>query len=529
MKKTKRIISIITALTLALSLFAIMPTASAVEAEQNYTVTHRYEGEKVPVMIENDDYAALTNNLLDANQLPTVYFPATDESSERTLVDVTTMNDGLNQFKMLTDRQIANINNTDCWAQLRKTGSGTARNVEQIDLEYDLGAVCNVERFVFASVQDVSSGTTNISYHGKYYVGQYEVYLSNTKEDLYNSENLIYSFDQPDDYAQIRSGLQDVVFAKAEQGRYLAIKIIEPISYRTDDEAAATGVWPHIAEIGVFGSEYYIDTLRDNNTYSDASLRYTDATYEATFGDSLIAGKQATVGIYDTDESGNLRVLDPYVNNGTENISKLSLLTDNTIVGTSKHNYAQLYYKNGENPITVVSKMDIEYDLGDYCSVDRFFLAGVNHDLRVDEYTYWSKFSIGEFEVYLADSKADLYNKDNLIYSYRYSDTYRATQFDVQYSKPIEGKYLAVRILNPTSNGNNGYPRISAIAVMGEKIETAEPGDVNNDGSVDICDLVHLSIILKDNNLAVANADVDGSGEVDSDDLSALRTILLNN
>ena len=56
-------------------------------------------------------------------------------------------------------------------------------------------------------------------------------------------------------------------------------------------------------------------------------------------------------------------------------------------------------------------------------------------------------------------------------------------------------------------------------------------GDTNDDSAVDIRDLVHMKKYLADKDAAkinVSNSDLDGSGKIDADDLSALRKMLLS-
>ncbi len=525
MKNTKRIISVITALTLLLALFAVMPSTLALEAEQNYAVNYRdntnYNGNVN--YYDDTTYATEFGTSLIAGKTATAVVYDRDANDNLKVLDPTIPINGVNVSKlsMLTDGKVKGTDKEN-YAQLYYFGGASAGNVSRLDLEYDLGTICEIDRFLMMGVNYYANGVGDFNYWAKLSIGQFEVYLSTTKEDLYNAENMIYSYQYSDDF---RATQFDVTFNETEKGQYFAIRILNPVSV-ISSETNPSHLYPRIAEIGLYGEEgiSFTETLRDNTTYNDSTLRYNNETYSATFGNSLIAGQQANVVVYDKDENDNLRELDPNVVIESNNVSKLSLITDNKVDGLEATDYAQLYYKNG---VTQVSRMDLEYDLGGLCNVDRFFLMGPNHDLREGEYTYWSKLSIGEFEVYLSDSKTDLYNEDNLIYSYRYSDTYRATQFDVNYSKPVQGRYLAVRILNPTSNGNIGYPRISAIAVMGEKVETAEPGDVNADTKIDILDAVQLYKHLKDSSFTVANGDVDDSGDVDAADLTALRAMLL--
>ena len=108
-----------------------------------------------------------------------------------------------------------------------------------------------------------------------------------------------------------------------------------------------------------------------------------------------------------------------------------------------------------------------------------------------------------------------------VLYINVYLDDFRSLYSDVQ----TESVFSEIKsILLDMFSENEG----DAISVYGEKVETAEAGDVNEDTKIDILDAVQLYKHLNDNTFSVANGDVDKSGVVDAADLSALRAILLN-
>ena len=529
MKNTKRIISVITALTIVICMFAVMPTALATENNTNYTVNYRDLDNYKNYFYTNETYATeFGDSLLDGKTANAVVYDR-DASDNLKTLDPTVAVGGQNVSKlsMLTDGLVEGTDKTN-YAQLYYYGGSSAGNVSRLDLEYDLGTVCNINRFMLMGVNFKANSVGDFTYWGKLSIGEFEVYLSNTKEDLYNLENLIYSYSYSDEH---RSTFYDVNFITAETGRYFAIRILNPVSVLST-ETNPTHIYPRITEIGLFGEEGLVvdATYRDITNYNDTY--YDDAALAEEFGTSLIAGKTANAVVYDLDENENPKVLDPTVPVNGQNVSKLSMLTDGKAAGTDKTNYAQLYYYGGASSGNV-SRLDLEYDLGTVCNIDRFLLMGVNFKANnVGDFNYWARVSIGEFELYIANDKADLYKPENMVYSYKYSDEHRSTQFDLNFSKPVSGKYVAVRILDCTSVISSEtdpihiYPRISEIGVYGEKV--VESGDVNEDGEIDILDAVQLYKHLNDNTFSVANGDVDKSGVVDAADLSALRAILLN-
>ena len=439
MKNTKRIISVITALIMVLTMYAV--TATAIENAPAYSVVKRTESNQSTYTYTNEEYAAFGNNLIGGNKA-TVY-ALSDDLSERTLV--TELNDHANQLAMLTDSAIEDPGTGASRAQLYYPG-GIA--LPKVDLEYDLGGNCAIDKFTLISMQN----TKDFSYYSKFYTGKYEVYLSDSVADLYNSENLIYSYDYTTESE--RAGAQIVSFNEAVTGKYLAVRILETLSLTGEETGKA---YPRIAEIGLFGSEVYTETLRSESNYS--SYTYTNDQYVA-FGNNLISGSKATV--YSLSENLTDRTL---VTNLNDADNQLGMLTDSAVedAGTGASR-AQIYIANGS-----LSKADLEYDLGTTCTIDKFALISMQN---TRDFSYYSKFYAGKYEVYLSDSLNDLYDAENMVYSYDYTTVReRSGAQIVDFDKAVSGRYLAVRILDPLSllDTETSTPRIriAEIGVFG--------------------------------------------------------------
>ena len=464
-----------------------------------YTETLRSESNHTSVSYSDSDYSAFGNNLISG--VKGSVYALNDDLSERTLV--TNLNDADNQLAMLTDGAVTDSGDGKSRAQLYYNGGA---DLPKIDIEYDLGVNCSIDKFALISIQN----TKDFDYYGKFYAGKYEVYLSNDKEDLYKAENLVYSYD----YTTIRerSGAQFVDFENTVSGRYVAIRILDPLSLIGEETGSAK---TRIAEIGVFGTADYTVQHRTESNYTTTG--YTNDTY-AALGTNLLSGKLAET--YVPAEDG---LSHSAVTNLDNAATKLAMLTDGAVedpgTGASR---AQLFVTGGGE----LPKIDLEYDLGTTCTVDKFALISMQN---TKDFPYYSKFYTGKYEVYMSDNQADLYNAENLVYTYDYTEVAeRSGAQVVTFNKKATGRYFAVRILNPLSlegeETAKAYARIAEIGLFG-KIDN----DVNGDGVVDICDLVRLSLYLNDNNVEIANGDIDKSGVIDLDDLSALRTILLNN
>ena len=259
----------------------------------------------------------------------------------------------------------------------------------------------------------------------------------------------------------------------------------------------------------------YSVAKRTESNYS--TYTYTNAEY-AAFGNNLIGGNKATV--YSLSDDLSERTLVTELN---DHANQLSMLTDGAVEDSGDgKSRAQLFITGGG----ALPKIDLEYDLGSTCTVDKFALVSMQN---TRDFSFYSKFYTGKYEVYMSDNQTDLYSVENLVYTYDYTEVAeRSGAQVVTFNKKATGRYFAVRILNPLSlEGEEtaiAYARIAEIGLFG-KVDN----DVNGDGVVDICDLVRLSLYLNDNNVEIANGDIDKSGVIDLDDLSALRTILLNN
>ena len=491
----------------------------AVYGENVYTVEHRHRNNYANFSCQTDaDYAALGTSLI-ANKIPNAYY--LDDELNQTKFTVTG-----GELAKVTDGTVLSTAGAE-WAKIN-TSNG---NYNKVDLEYDMLSVCDVDKIVVASYHNRSVADNDVNWAVKRYIGKYEVYISQTKADLYDKSNLVYSYDSSEETSP--SGVQIISFAEKCTGRYFAIRILQSFN----DTSVSASPYPRLNEIAVYGDKDYDVQYRTADNYT--TFYYTKDSF-AAIGTNLISGKQATPTIYDenvtldkivtVDESTKNTYVEADI--GT-NIDKLSMLTDGLVQGTDKTNYAQLYYAGGGDKGNV-SQLDLTYDLGGFYDVDRFVLLGLQASNTSDSAgANWAlKLCIGEYEVYLSDSVDNLYDENNLIYSYKYEkDKFRSDSQNVTFNKDYTGRYIGVRILDCVSLNENDsvahqYPRIAEIGVYGEKV--VKLGDVNDDGNVDFRDLVRLGLYLDGRDVAIVNGDIDGIGDVNENDLIALRKKLLN-
>ena len=446
--------------------------------DESFTVTHRREDHNGTDLISDEQFAELGTNLIK-NELPTAYIP-NDDYSNRNQVDFSTMNGGSAEFLKMTDGTVSNNGGSACWAQLRKNGSGDERLVSKIDLEYDLGYYSNIDEFILVSVQDQSTKASDVEWHAKKYLGEYEVYISAYKSDLYNPENLVYSYNYKNE--EKRSGAQKVSFKNSVSGRYVAIRIKNPLSL---NEGESDTAWPRISEIGVFGEALYNVknrikiTASDDNTDLTTTYSLTNDEYDA-IGTNLLTSAVPSAFVPNTDGTGL-----EAANLDTSNGNPFDLVTDGVVVdngtGSSRASFNKPYTTDERG----ISELYLQYDLGEKCSISDFVLVSCQNPR---DFSYYQRFYTAKYEVYLSDSPDNLYSKTNLIYSYDYKDLEDATKPSgmqhVTFKDALEGQYLAIRITNPVVDNSisikNTHPRIAEIGVFGTKQSDSDDSDLEN-------------------------------------------------
>ncbi len=417
----------------------------AVYGESVYNVEHRNKNTYGTFSYQtDDDYNSIGTNLL-SQKMPTVY--ELDSALNRTLLAAKQ-----EELAKITDNEFVSDNANTKWAKIQ---SNTI-NPKMADIEYDFGSVCSVNKIVIASFHNPYTNDTNWDWAAKRYNGEYEVYLSESLENLYDKSNLVYSYNY-NDFAE-PSGVQVIDLTKAKSGKYFAVRVLNASS----DESVSS--YPHFCEIAAYDTSLYTVKHRTEDNYS--SFTYTNASY-AALGENLLFNKSATP--YSLNVlTGDRKAL---VGNSTatENLdahaTKLQMLTNGDVEGNTDNDVAKLYYHGG----APIPAMDLEYDLGTDCTVEKFVLVSQ----QGTDFAYANKLFIGEYEVYLADSKEDLYKSESLIYSYNYkNEAKRSGVQEVIFKKALTGRYLAVRIINPVSpvDGETvtAYPRIVEIGLFGD-------------------------------------------------------------
>ena len=381
------------------------------------------------------------------------------------------------------------------------------------ELTYDLGSEKNVDEFWISTHMSGETGTAI-----------YETYISDTKEDLYNSENRLFSYTNTD-----KLSFQKFVFEE-RKGAFFGIKIIMGVLKLESNDYS----YARIGEVALFG--------QDNTTVSTpkpASGAITETTSNGqTINDSIVYGKQASITYVDGEAAGTISN-EAFLNNLTDGVMKDK---NNTVVDMSGLTFVKSYnseddtftYANGYDPSNYTynadnleTYVDITYDLETECDINEFWLFSANNSS--DEHD----FAVGVYELYASNSLDNLYDASNkqLVYVNKQTGEYAQK---IHFDNSVSARYFGIKIINgckkiAAANVNYSWPRISQIAIFGDKKITVK-GDTNGDGVVNICDLVTFSeATLPEDGIATAKRylDMNEDGFVTSNDMSDLQKGLL--
>lgn len=379
------------------------------------------------------------------------------------------------------------------------------------ELTYDLGSEKNVDEFWISTNM---SGDTGMAI--------YETYISDTKEDLYNSENRLFSYTNKD-----KKCFQKFVFEE-RKGAFFGIKIIMGvISYAGEYSFARIG------EVALFG--------QDNTTVSTpkpADGAITEKTSNGqTINDSIVYGKQASVTYYvDGTKSEDINYNKAFLNNLTDGNMKSTDAVDMTAPNFVKSYNSEdgtFTYANGYDPSNYTYNADLDtyvnitYDLETECDINEFWLFSTNNSSTT------SDLAVGVYELYASNSLDSLYDASNkqLVYVNKQTGEYAQK---IHFDNSVSARYFGIKIINgckkiDAANVGYSWARISQIAIFGDKKITLK-GDTNGDGVVNICDLVTFSeATLPEDGFATAKRylDMNEDGFVKQDDMSDLQKGLL--
>ncbi len=309
---------------------------------------------------------------------------------------------------------------------------------------------------------------------------KYEVYASNSTGDLYSSDKLIASVDNPEAYRRniisVKSGAESVV--------YFGIKIIDPVN--TDfGEVLLVNYYPRICEISVYGQEGELVAASDLVNSSDKTEVYASYPYSEKINTSQnkLSGKYSTV-VYNKNgsfASGVSTNASPRENvyGEKETDTGYSFLTDNN--SSTTWYTSNMDFRDSDGKVHKDEKnyyVDIFFDAGTSFDVGMIYLLNhSNKALRMEHYQIWVtnnssdyskwKYTSGFWGIMthaLGDAQmiADIYNRSGVEEQFFFS------------KGELKARYFLIRVYNPchdvTLAGSAGlYPRLSEFSVYSKE------------------------------------------------------------
>lgn len=276
-------------------------------------------------------------------------------------------------------------------------------------ISYDLQAVKSIKNILILQNKDK-------------YVGKYQIYAANNRDELYNSGNKVFEIDSD----AVASSRQLATFAadgdNALSARYVGMKILKPNLSDTSDNTA------NLFEFNVY-------TYYDGYTYEGAKLEGADTVagakkYEefTSYSKNLIADIPAAGSYKTATESGEF------------NVSKNLTTSGDTFSDIEINNNKVYYIGERDENNKVLSLKDsadnyhqMTWELPCESSVNSLAFFGHRN-------VQWSPYHLA---VSFADTKAELFTDSAKTVDFYSLDTYGKVTLD----KAVNCKWVAVRVL----------------------------------------------------------------------------------
>ena len=286
-------------------------------------------------------------------------------------------------------------------------------------ITYDMGAGAIVNKFLIATD---NTGSSQIK--------KYEVFIADNYVSLYTNAHKIYTYENTSGTKS-----QVIVLATAKSGRYFGIRIITPSMVATEKKAI-------INEIEVIGTEGIKGDPGDNIE--------TDLTQDQvnTLGNSI--NKETTpYKIVNAQETENPT--------GGEDVLNIS----DGILSTRDY-YGAMYY-NGVR----ADSGTVTYDLGAGAIINKILIGTDGGDNQIRKY-----------EIFIGNKYNSLYTTQNKVVIYTNTNGTKSQLFTFATAKT--GRFIGVRIIQPSMYSNDTLARIHEIAAYGT------PGTPVVDNSVNL-------------------------------------------
>lgn len=349
---------------------------------------------------------------------------------------------------------------------------------------------------------------------------KYEIYVSDSLEALDEAGSLVATYTNTNFAPK-----QYFAFSKPVSGAYMMVRIIQAQAvqgHNGQQNAPTDYTYTRISEIAVFGENTDAYTLIENSTRDITNAASKDIT-AASYVRCVSNKKETQEGkVLFTDTEGYLSI-----NNGVYETG-----TDATMLGVdmgdnNSEKRFNRYYSTGpmhNSGSQLDTYEDVLLDIGDgnmgkSVTFKSVIIGTDPSDNGIFNAAY-------KFEVYASDDINTI--ADNAPIAVCTNKDY-SSNVEILFNKAVSAKYVMVRYIFPVNPNQALRPycqtNITEIAVFG-----MENGDINDDDTVNICDLVRFKKYFADkDNTKILNcaADISGDGSIDTNDLAALRKLLL--
>lgn len=313
----------------------------------------------------------------------------------------------------------------------------TENSGNSFDLIYSLGSKADISAILLANDGQKEHRTRYV-----------EIYASNSKKSLFNSKNLVESYDNTNGYRRLVWRFNFKII-----GSYVGIRITNPA--KTDEKNS----YPRIAEVGIYGK------------YQDASYKPSDSNTTLLYTDYK---NEDLKKVSDTSalNAGELPTIVKFNDKKSTVFTNISKVTDEDLYPLDDDGRL-CTIKRGGTMTTHDGSMylDVIWNFGNYHEIQKFLQYGSSSDdLSRPYHTGW-------YQIYVGDNIYDVTNPENMVYEYRYDKQGKSNGQlvdlrgdDGEY--PI-GKCVAFRLLNGISSEDDsvkyGYSRIAEILFWGKE------------------------------------------------------------
>lgn len=294
------------------------------------------------------------------------------------------------------------------------------------------------ENYVDITLRLMGEQTINDIYvahseNADYIPSEYAIYIGDSAETLF-SEIPYYTYKSDNPEATQHFEIQGYYAS------YVGMRIIKP---GTDSQI-------HLREFNVYSD----NAVKEKLGFTPTSKIKDKSLIETTYGANILKSENLSVMIDGQKPKDQLTV-------------------QNLIGGVIDRQGDQFNENHADiNDVGIHQDADIIVELDDYTAVEGFIFQSTKTDNN--------PYMVSAYQVYIADNREDLFSGEPA-FDYN-EDNYTLTNGQVvEFPEAIEGKWFAIRIINPTYNPTleiYGYLRASIILAWGEKAEV-KPHQIN--------------------------------------------------